>query len=45
MDFIEYKLYKALALVVLVFFVAFFYRLFTGRTLEQARNDTEAEKR
>ena len=45
MDYIEYKLWKALALIVLVFFVAFFYRLFTGRTLEEARNDREAGKR
>ena len=45
MEFIEYKLWKALILVVIVFFAAFFYRLFTGRTIEEARCDRASDQR
>ena len=44
MDYIEYKLWKAIALVVLVFFASFFYRLYRIFIAQKAaaRNDTEA---
>ena len=43
MDFIEFKLWKAVALIVLVGVVSFFYRLFTGRSITEARREEERE--
>ena len=39
--FIEYKLYKAIGLVVLVFVVCFVYKLITGRSIEEARRERD----
>lgn len=41
--FIEYKLYKAIGLVVLVFIVCFVYKFVTGRSIEEARRDRPEE--
>jgi hypothetical protein len=43
-EFTDYMLWKLIALGALAFFGNFFYTLFTGRALEQDRNDIEAAK-
>ena len=35
MDYTDYLLYKAIALVIIVFVVSFFYTLITGRLIEE----------
>lgn len=39
--YLTYKLWKALALIALVFVVCFLYTLFTGKTLGQGRSDRQ----
>ena len=39
MNFTDYLLFKAIALVVLVFFANLIYTYFTGKSIEQVRRD------
>ena len=41
MSFIEFKIWKAVALVVVVGLVCFFYALITGRSITEVRRDKE----
>lgn len=41
MSHLDYILYKAIALILLVAVVSFVYALVTGRTLEEARRDKQ----
>lgn len=41
MDFTDYLLFKAIALVVLFGVVNFIYTLVTGRSIEEARRDKQ----
>jgi hypothetical protein len=41
MSYIEFKIWKAIVLIVVVCLVCFFYTLFTGRSLTEARRDIE----
>lgn len=41
MDFTDYLLFKAIALVVIFGVVNFFYTLITGKSIEQARRDKQ----
>jgi hypothetical protein len=45
MDYTNYIVIKFLVLVGIVVVVNFFYALFTGKTIKQARNDREQELR
>ena len=42
--FTDYMIWKAIGLVVLVGVVSFFYRLFTGRSIAQARRGKEEDQ-
>lgn len=44
MEFTDFMLLKAGALCALAFFGSMFYRLFTGRSLEQDLSDTPKEE-
>lgn len=44
MDYTDYIIAKAVALIVIVAAVNFFYALFTGRTIEQVRSDRAAAR-
>ncbi|MDR6538860.1 hypothetical protein J2739_004653 [Variovorax soli] len=39
--FTEFLIWKAIGLCVLAFFVSFFYRLITGRSIAEARSEKE----
>lgn len=44
-EFTDYLMWKLIVLGALAFFGNFFYTLFTGRSLEEDRRDTEEAER
>lgn len=44
MDYLDYLWVKAIILIILAFVGNFLYTFFTGRSLEEARTDKEAEQ-
>ena len=43
MTFVDFLLWKGIGLMVLAFLVCFIYRLFTGRSLTEERNDKQQD--